>query len=85
MPHTDYPNAYFGAFTAGIYSIALTTLIFGLLIENKTKLVIFFAILLFLYHPVQGLWVGGVLFLIYIIDSIFIDMWSKMFQLFEIG
>ncbi len=78
MPHTDYPNAYFGAFTAGIYSIALTTLIFGLLIENKTKLVIFFAILLFLYHPVQGLWVGGVLFLLYIIDSIFIDKTFKL-------
>ena len=34
LPHTDYPNAFFGPFTAGLYSIALSHL-FGLLIEGK--------------------------------------------------
>ena len=72
LPHTDYPNAFFGSFTAGLYSIAITTLIFGLLIEGKKKLIIFFLIVLFLIHPVQGLWVISILILMIIIDKIFI-------------
>lgn len=78
LPHTDYPNAYFGSFTTGIYSIGLTTLIFGLLISGKSTLVIFFSILLFLIHPVQGLWILGLLILLLIINNIFIKkIYSK--------
>ena len=46
LPHTDYPNA-FASFTAGLYSITISTLIFGLIIQGKNKLALFFAILLF--------------------------------------
>ncbi len=78
LPHTDYPNAYFGTFTTGIYAIALTTLIFGLMIEGKNKLVIFFTFLLILCHPIQGLWISGLLLLVYLIENIYI---SKSFNL----
>ena len=68
LPHTDYPNAYFAGFTSGIFSIALSTLIFGLIADGKNKKVIFFTIMLIFVHPVQGMWISGILTLTYIIN-----------------
>ena len=72
LPHTDYPNAFFASFTAGLYSIAISTLIFGLIIQGKNKLALFFAILLFLIHPVQGIWILSILIILELIEKFFI-------------
>ena len=67
LPHTDYPNAFFSDATSGIFSIALSTLIFGLIAGGKNKSVVFFSILLIFIHPIQGLWISGILLLTYIL------------------
>ena len=72
LPHTDYPNAYFGTFTSGIYSIAISTLIFGLIIDGRKKKTFFFSIILFLVHPVQGTWIISILIILDLIDKFFI-------------
>ena len=72
LPHTDYPNAYFASFTVGIYSIAISTLIFGLIIDGREKLTFFFSVILLLIHPVQGAWVVSILIILNFCDKIFI-------------
>lgn len=72
LPGTDYPNTYFGYFSAGIYSISISTLIFGLVLEGKNKLAVFFLTILFLSHPVQGLWMISMYIILELINNILI-------------
>lgn len=72
LPHTDYPNAYFGEFTTGIYSIAISTLIFGLIIDGRKRLALFFSLTLFLIHPLQGSWIISVFIILEFFEKIFI-------------
>tara|TARA_Y100000591_G_scaffold56030_1_gene44588 strand:+ start:5464 stop:6990 length:1527 start_codon:yes stop_codon:yes gene_type:complete len=59
---TDYPSLIYTIHTFGAYSQALVGLIVTLLICNYLRLSIFFSFLLFVIHPIVGLWVLTILF-----------------------
>ena len=59
----DYPAMIFTEHTFGIYSLALPTLIFGLLSNGNIFLAFFFAFILLLTHGVLGIWTLSILIL----------------------
>ena len=61
--YVDYPAMIFTEHTFGIYSLALPTLIFGLLANSNIFFAFFFSFLLLLIHPVLGAWTLGILIL----------------------
>ena len=65
----DYPTMIFSTHSAGVMSIALSTFIFGLIANRNFFLAGFFSILLFIIHPVIGLW--------FISIFLFTGMYSK--------
>ena len=54
---TDYPSLIISNHTYGMMSLAVSSLIFALLINNFTKLAGFFSALLICIHPVIGIWI----------------------------
>ena len=58
---TDYPSLIFTIHTFGAYSQAFLGLIITSLIYNQLKLSIFFSFLLFVIHPIIGIWVIAIL------------------------
>ncbi len=59
----DYPTMIFSEHTGGLMAQALSTLVFGLFINNNFKLGFFFSIVLFCVHPIIGLWLNFMIFL----------------------
>ncbi len=53
---TDYPSLIFSNQTYGMFSLALSTLIFSLILNEKFKYSGFFTLLLISVHPVIGIW-----------------------------
>ena len=60
--HLDYPTMMFTEHTNGLMAQALSTLIFGLLINNNLKLGFFFSVMLLSVHVTVGLWINSVIF-----------------------
>ena len=54
---TDYPSLIISNHSYGMLSLAITSLIFSLLINENFKLLGFFSTFLICIHPVVGLWV----------------------------
>jgi len=54
---TDYPSLIISNHSYGMLSLAITSLIFSLLINENFKLLGFFSTFLICIHPVIGLWV----------------------------
>ncbi len=64
---TDYPSLLISNNTYGMMGLAVSSLIFALLINNNYKLSGFFSAFLICIHPVLGIWVTSIL----IVSSIF--------------
>tara|TARA_B100000767_G_scaffold274387_1_gene307204 strand:+ start:194 stop:1783 length:1590 start_codon:yes stop_codon:yes gene_type:complete len=60
--HLDYPTIIFSEHTGGLMSQALSTLVFGLFINNNFKLGFFFSAILLCVHPIIGLWLNFIIF-----------------------
>ncbi len=58
---TDYPSLVISNHTYGMVSLAVTSLIFALLINNLIKQAGFFSALLICLHPVIGSWILSIL------------------------
>ena len=69
----DYPTLIFSEHTNGLMAQAMSTLVFGFLINNNLKLGFFFSIILIPVHLTVGLWVNFMIFLTLILRI-------KMFQ-----
>ena len=54
---TDYPSLVISSHTYGMFSLAISSLIFALLISEFSKLAGFFSTLLICIHPVIGIWI----------------------------
>ncbi len=54
---TDYPSLIFTIHTFGAYAQAFTGLIFATLINNQLRLSVFLSFILFIIHPIVGLWI----------------------------
>jgi len=61
--HLDYPTMIFTEHTNGLMAQALSTLVFGFLINNNLRLGFFFSILLLATHLTVGLWVNFIIFI----------------------
>jgi|TARA_B100001093_G_scaffold73222_1_gene63893 hypothetical protein len=59
----DYPTVMFSEHTNSLLAQALSTLIFGLLVNNNIRLSFFFSALLLSVHLTIGLWVNLIIFL----------------------
>ena len=73
--YVDYPAMIFTEHTVGVYSLALPTLIFGLLANGSIFFAFFFAFLLLSIHGVMGSWLLGIL----ILNSIIYILYNKQF------
>ena len=54
---TDYPSLIFSNQSYGMFSLALSSLIFSLILNENFKYSGFFTLLLISVHPVIGLWI----------------------------
>ncbi len=61
---TDYPSLIFTIHTFGAYAQAFTGLIFATLINNQLRLSVFLSFILFIIHPIVGLWILSIIFCI---------------------
>ena len=59
----DYPTMIFSEHTNGMMSLAIVTLIFGLVANKNLLLAIFFSIFLICIHLTVGMWIASVLIL----------------------
>jgi len=73
--YVDYPAMIFTEHTVGVYSLALPTLIFGLLANGSIFFAFFFSFLLLSIHGVMGSWLLGIL----ILNSIIFILYNKQF------
>jgi len=65
---TDYPTLFYSQETYGMISLSLSTLIFGLIFNGNLRLASFLSIILFAIHPLIGIWVLGINFLVFLIN-----------------
>ena len=63
----DYPTMMFTEHTGGLMAQALSTLVFGLLVNNNFKSGFFFSVMLLSVHVTVGLWVNFMIFLTFIL------------------
>ena len=60
---TDYPSLIFSNHSFGMFSLALSSFVFALILNENYKSSGFFSALLFSIHPVVGLWILSILIL----------------------
>jgi hypothetical protein len=65
--HLEYPTMMLTDHTNGLMAQALSTLVFGLLINNNLKLGLFLSAVLIPVHLTVGLWVNSIIFLTFIL------------------
>ena len=61
---TDYPSLIFSNHSFGMFGLALSSLIFSLILNENYKSSGFFTLLLISIHPVIGFWILFILLLI---------------------
>ena len=85
---TDYPSMIFSEHTYGALSLAIVTLIFGLLFLQNMFFGGLFIALLISIHPLIGVWINGVIFLTILINKYYFKFsfnYSSFFKGFLIG
>ena len=85
---TDYPSMIFSEHTYGMISLAVVTLIFGLLFNGNLFFAGLFSALLISIHPLIGLWINGIIFISITINKNLFKFtldWNKFVKGFAIG
>ncbi len=77
---TDYPSLIISNQTYGMFSLALSSLIFSLILNSYHKLSAFFSVLLVSIHPVIGIWILSIIFL-----SLFLQKDKQLFKVYLKG
>ena len=77
---TDYPSLIISNHTYGMFSLALSSLIFSLILNSSHKLSAFFSVLLVCIHPVIGIWILSIILL-----SLFFQKDKKLFRVYLKG
>ena len=77
---TDYPSLIISNHTYGMFGLALSSLIFSLILNSSHKLSAFFSVLLVGIHPVIGIWILSIILL-----SLLLQKDKKLFKVYLKG
>ena len=77
---TDYPSLIISNHTYGMFGLALSSLIFSLILNSSHKLSAFFSVLLVGIHPVIGIWILSIILL-----SLLLQRDKKLFKVYLKG